>query len=110
MVKELKIMFAQKLICSWVGALGLAAGAFCQTYVQIYLGDGRYTVASDINRERAVVGFYSALGTDHGFVRDPGGMIMTIDVPGSSYTTAVSINDEGAVTGHHLVNRNRRLL
>ena len=42
MVKELKIVFAQNLICSWVGALGLAAGAFCQTYVQVSLGDGRY--------------------------------------------------------------------
>jgi hypothetical protein len=24
-------MFAARLICSWIGALGLAAGAFCQT-------------------------------------------------------------------------------
>jgi hypothetical protein len=27
-------MFAERLICSWIGAFGLAAGAFCQTYVQ----------------------------------------------------------------------------
>ena len=26
-------MFARRLICWWIGALGLATGAFCQTYV-----------------------------------------------------------------------------
>ena len=33
-------MFAARLICSWIGALGLAAGAFCQTYVQFSIDGG----------------------------------------------------------------------
>jgi hypothetical protein len=28
-------MVAERLICWWIGALGLARGAFCQTFVPI---------------------------------------------------------------------------
>ena len=93
-------MFAQRLICAWIGALGLAAGAFCQTYVLISVD--RNTFPSSINEKGEIAGtYFDFAGNAHGFVRDPGGKITTFDVPGSSQTFAVSINDEGAITGYH---------
>ena len=92
-------MFAERLICSWIGGLGLAAGAFCQTYVQ-FSADQRPTIPVSINSEGAVTGaYFGTIGNPHGFVRDPGGTITTFDVPGSFETFPFSINDEGAITG-----------
>jgi len=45
-------MFAERLLCSWIGVLGLAAGAFCQTYVQIAV-DGEATPSSINKRARS---------------------------------------------------------
>jgi hypothetical protein len=99
--KELN-MFAERLICSWIGALCLAAGAFCQTYVQISVDAS--TSPMSINKKGEIAGSYSDFaGNGHGFVRDPGGAITTFDVPGSSNTQAFSINDEGAITGIYTV-------
>ena len=94
-------MFAERPICSWVGALGLAAGAFCQTYVTFSVDGG--TVPNSLNERGAVTGFYfdRILLNPHGFVRDPGGTITTFDVPGSPETRPFSINDEGAITGSY---------
>jgi len=49
-----------------------------------------------INEKGEIAGFNSG-----GFVRDPNGTITTFNVPGSSATTAFSINDEGAITGYY---------
>ena len=95
-------MFAKRLICSWIGALGLAAGAFCQTYVQFSVDAG--TFAQSINKKGATTGFYFDFAHfSHGFVRDPGGTITAFDVPGGSGTQAFSINDKGAITGYYFV-------
>jgi hypothetical protein len=66
-------MFAARLICSWIGALGLAAGAFCQTYVQFPEIEGTTTVASSINENGEIVGTYNDGQRTHGFVRRPDG-------------------------------------
>src|SRR5215469_3703058 len=42
-------MFAERLVCSWIGAFGLAVGAFCQTYVQFSVIEGTTTEAISIN-------------------------------------------------------------
>ena len=95
-------MFAERLVCSWIGAFGLAAGAFCQTYVQISVD--RSLIPESINEKGEIAGYYSGFVTlNHGFVRNPGGMITVFDPPGSSFTTAFSINDKGAITGIYRV-------
>ena len=43
-------MFAARFACSWIGAFGLVAGAYCQTYVPINLGFGGGGVADCSNR------------------------------------------------------------
>jgi hypothetical protein len=92
-------MISERLIRSWIGAFGLASGAFCQTYVQISVGAS--TTPTSINEKGEIAGSYGDLGSpiSHGFVRDPGGALTTFDVPGSSSTLASSINDEGVITG-----------
>jgi hypothetical protein len=47
-------MFAERLICSWIGALGVAAGAFCQTYVQSSVDDG--TSLYSLNEKGKIAG------------------------------------------------------
>jgi hypothetical protein len=114
MVKELKIMFAQKLICSWIGAFGLAAGAFCQTYAPILVDhtidarcnerSGCYTFALTINNAGTIAGYYYYYASGQvtrGFVRDADGTITTFEVAGSSTTQVLSINDEGAIAGSY---------
>ena len=49
-------MFAQRLVCSWIGAFGLAAGAFCQTYVQFSVGFT--TIRTSINDKGEIAGWY----------------------------------------------------
>jgi hypothetical protein len=97
-------MFAARLVCSWIGALGLAAGAFCQTYVPFSLGQFTTPLPLGINEKGEVAGLFTVNFSfpQHGFVRDPGGTITTFDVPGSSATTAYSINNEGAITGFYV--------
>ena len=56
-------------------------------------------VALDINASGALVGFYGDPSGTHGFLRDPGGTFISIDVPGAISTQAISINDAGAITG-----------
>ena len=63
-------MFAQRLICSWIGTLALAAG---QTYVQFPEIEGTTTVASSINENGEIVGTYNDGQRTHGFVRRPDG-------------------------------------
>jgi uncharacterized membrane protein len=92
-------MFAERLICSWIVALGLAAGAFCQTDVDFSI-DGGATPTS-INEKGEIAGWYYSdfAGHNHGFVRNPGGTITIFDPPESQGTTAFSINEKGAITG-----------
>jgi hypothetical protein len=92
-------MFAERLICSWIGALGLVTGAFCQTYVQISVDGG--TFPSSVNEKGEIAGDYLDFARGfHGFVRDPGGKITTFDAPGSfGSTRAFRINAAGAITG-----------
>jgi len=92
-------MFAERLICSWIGAFGLAAGAFCQTYVQFSIDAG--PIPGSINQNGEIAGTYVDFANGfHGFVRDPGGKITAFDAPGSfSSTRAISINAGGAITG-----------
>jgi hypothetical protein len=95
-------MFAERLICSWIGALVLASGALCQTYVQFSV-DGD-TGPTSINKKGEIAGYYDDFAfNSHGFVRDPSGKITTFDVPGSSATVASSVNDKGAITGYYLM-------
>ena len=83
-------MFAQRLICSWIGAFALAAGAFGQTYVQIELG--KFTFPQSINEKGEIAGTYNDFaGNRHGFVRDPNGTITTFDPPGSLGTTDTTV-------------------
>jgi hypothetical protein len=94
-------MFAGRLICSWIGALGLAAGAFCQTYVQFSIDGGPFP--QSINEKGEIAGTYNDFaGNRHGFVRDPNGTITTFDPPGSLSTGVGGINDEGTITGSYL--------
>ena len=92
-------MFAERLICSWIGAFGLAAGAFCQTYVQFSIDAG--PIPGSINQKGEIAGTYVDFANGfHGFVRDPGGKITAFDAPGSfGSTRAISINAGGAITG-----------
>jgi hypothetical protein len=95
-------MFAQRLICSWIGAVGLASGAFCQIYVQFSVIEGTTTAPRSINEKGEIAGtYFNFAGSRHGFVRYPNGTITTFDVPGSLFGTtgASSINDKGAITG-----------
>jgi hypothetical protein len=100
-------MFAAKLMRSWIGALVLTPGAFCQTFIpfSVMPSVGSATIPASINRKGEIAGIYgnfSVYGSSvHGFVREPGGAITTFDVPGSSTgaTSVSSINDEGAITG-----------
>ena len=92
-------MFAERLICLWIGAFGLAAGAFCQTYIQFSIDAG--PIPGSINEKGEIAGWYVDFASGfHGFVRDPGGKITAFDAPGSfSSTRAISINAGGAITG-----------
>jgi hypothetical protein len=94
-------MFAARLVCSWIGAFGLATGVFCQTYVTFSVGIN--LSVSSINEKGEIAGYYQdASHLMHGFVRRLGGEIVSFDVPGSSETFAQSINDEGTITGYYI--------
>ena len=101
-------MFAERLICSWIGALGLAGGAFCQTYVPVQIpppGSPVDTYPYSINEAGVVAGVFSIndqLGPFTGFVRDAAGTITTFTAPSSTSTDARSINAAGAITGSYL--------
>jgi len=97
-------MFATRLVCSWIGAFGLVAGAYCQTYIQI--GVGPTTSPSSINNAGTVAGTFSFYrpGTsnflDLGFVWGPESLT-TINLPNIKGLGVVSINDAGATTGSY---------
>jgi hypothetical protein len=104
-------MFAERLICSWIGALCLAAGAFAQSYVVIIpsnrLGVFESLFPQSINDEGAITGYYldTGVGPQHGFVRAAeGGTTTSFDPPHHSSsgaaTFAYSINDAGAIAGY----------
>jgi hypothetical protein len=91
-------MFARRLICLWIGAFGLAAGAFCQTYVGINLGGSTFPIS--INGAGVIAGYYLRIGVPQAFVRDTAGTITEFSVPGSTgFTEPSSINAAGAITG-----------
>jgi hypothetical protein len=50
-------MFAERLVCSWIGAFGFAAGAFCQTYAQFSVGSA--TSPNSINEKGGIAGSYN---------------------------------------------------
>jgi len=93
-------MFAARFVCSWIGAFGLAAGAFCQTYVPFSVDGGAFP--SSINEKGEIAGAYSDFaGNLHGFVRDAAGTITPFEVPNSNRTQANSINAAGVITGSY---------
>ena len=95
-------MSAQRLICSWIGAFGLATGAFGQTYVQFSIPPFD-TYPTSINAAGTVAGYFGySFGQKHGFVRNAAGTITKFDVPGSSQTWAYSINAAGVITGYYV--------
>src|SRR5215469_7366452 len=99
-------MFAERLVCSWIGALGLAAGAFCQTYVGIVPVPGDIsTFPTGINEAGSVAGYYlNPAGSDipDGFVRDAGGTITTFAADFLFKSAhATGINGAGAITGNY---------
>jgi len=60
------------------------------------------TGAADINTEGAITGWYwDENGVSHGFLRDKGGKITTIDFPGAAGTVPSSINSAGEITGFY---------
>jgi hypothetical protein len=96
-------MSTQRFLCAWIGALGLAAGAFGQTYVQISVNSSTVTIPTGINASGEIAGFYAgSSGQRHGFVRDPSGRITTFNVPGSSGTLTFGINKSGAIAGYYV--------
>jgi hypothetical protein len=64
-------------------------------------------MALSINAKGAITGYYCTSFTPagacvaHGFLRRPGGTIISFDVPGSTGTLSFSINDMGAITGSY---------
>ena len=56
-------MFAKRLICWWIGALGLAAGAFCQTYLQFSVDLGVDAQTMHIKDAALAVATVAAKGT-----------------------------------------------
>jgi hypothetical protein len=98
-------MFAQRLMCSWIGALGLATGAFGQTYVSFTnVAD---TFAYSINDSGVVAGSTSpndSLGPFYGLVRAADGTITNFNAPGNALLSifAYSINGAGAIAGYYV--------
>jgi hypothetical protein len=98
-------MFAARLVC----ALGLATGAFGQTYVEIRghngLNPADATFPNSINEQGAIAGYYMTGDLiRRGFVRAVEGTITSFDVPGSfvNETVALSINAAGSITGYYI--------
>jgi hypothetical protein len=62
-------------------------------------------MALSINAKGAITGSYlDANNRSHGFVRRPGGEIVSFDAPESTLSTGIfptSINDAGAITGFY---------
>ena len=64
------------------------------------LASGEGTVATGIDDRGVIAGyFYDSNRAQHGFIRDTGGNLVTIDVPGSADTDPQSINTLGEITG-----------
>jgi probable HAF family extracellular repeat protein len=62
-----------------------------------------YSITSDINNRGQVVGRYSVGSHYYGFIyNDKGGVFKTVDIPGSTYTSAYSINAKGVVAGTYI--------
>jgi len=58
--------------------------------------------AEGINLTDQIVGrFTDAGGVTHGYLRQPGGSLLAIDVPGSLLTEAFGINDFGVISGEY---------
>src|SRR6516225_913839 len=96
-------MFAERIMFAWIGALGLAAGAFCQTDLPIGLGIAETQFPNSINEHGEIAGYFMQTGTSapSGFVRAVGGPITRFNVIGFPFgTVALSINAAGAITGY----------
>jgi hypothetical protein len=97
-------MFAEKLVCSWIGALGLAAGAFCQSdfpiTVVIQTVPAEVTFPNSINEKGQVAGYFMQTGVSPpgGFLRDLDRTITTFDA--GFGTAAFSISATGVITGY----------
>jgi len=60
------------------------------------------THPAGINADGVIAGWYANSDqVSHGFVRNAGGKITTIDYPGGATTFAVAINIAGAITGYY---------
>jgi hypothetical protein len=60
------------------------------------------TISTAINRGRSVTGFYQDNNNIyHGFLRKPGGKVISFDPAGSTNTEAFAINDSGVITGFY---------
>jgi len=99
-------MFAARLVFSWIGAFGLAVGAFGQTYVPIIVG--AFTQPYIINNAGTIAGVYSyetpttSSFREVGFVRNADGTWRNIGIPPESVGGAsASMNAAGAVTGSY---------
>lgn len=74
------------------------------SFYSTFLPDGaKSIVATDINDQHVVVGYYSGGGAHHGFLRTPDGTIQILDVKPrlgkKALTLPFSINESGAVAG-----------
>jgi hypothetical protein len=106
------ILFAQGFL--WDGQ-GPPPDPFSSNFTTITVPNSTGTFPTGINAEETIVGCYSSAGVYYDFVRHHDGVYTTLDVPGTVPACvisgrnlgffdvdppAITINDEGAVTGY----------
>jgi hypothetical protein len=100
--------------CNCVGENGFVRAAD-GTITEFEVPDASLTFALSINTDGAIAGYWGDNGSPHpvyhGFVRSASGTITTFDAPGAGTsennvyvqgTFALSINDDGAITGYYV--------
>src|SRR5215467_2962396 len=98
-------------ICLTLVTLGLGLSVNAQERKTTFItfdapgaGTGPFqgTLGIAINPAGAITGQYlDASSLYHGFLRDPDGVLTTIDVPGARQTFPYSINPAGAIAGYY---------
>src|SRR5579862_8662405 len=81
---------------AWADAFALSNGIF--TTFNVPDANPGTTIAEGVNDAGQIVGYYRNSTGQHGFL-DANGVFSTIDVPGSTSTTAMGINNTGQIVG-----------
>jgi hypothetical protein len=93
------LFFTELPMSDAVGYLRSPQGTFTTISYQ-----GNATIPSGLNDAGWITGYYivgDGSGGQQGFVRTPGGTFTPLEVPGSTNTQPVSINNEGVITGSY---------